>query len=379
MTSSRVPVARLWLAVLFGYLALGATLQELPSYLSTHFHVGPLLVGVGVGIAFAGTAVARPFAGRAGDAGWSRWVASGGAALTATAALGHLLAPDFGALVVARVAMGIGEAALFSGTLPWVLSATGPTRAGRVAGWFGLSMWGGLSIGPLLAVAANAVGGSSVVWVVTISLPGVSCALILSTSSPSPTRSRTVARADGWRGILPRGVAAPGAILGLAAYGYGTLTALLVLFLGTSGIGGEGLGLVVFSLAFLATRTLGSPVVDRVGGRRVAVIVVLVEAAGLALLAAATVEGIALLAVVVTGVGLGTIYPATSKLVLSAVDPLAAGAAMGVLTSFWDVGILVAGPVGGFLAAALGFHVAFAASAGIVLGGALLAIMLRKT
>jgi hypothetical protein len=45
------PVARLWLAVLCGYLAMGATLQELPGYLSSKFHAGTLLIAVAVGIA----------------------------------------------------------------------------------------------------------------------------------------------------------------------------------------------------------------------------------------------------------------------------------------------------------------------------------------
>ncbi|MGH3430327.1 MAG: hypothetical protein ACREHV_16945 [Rhizomicrobium sp.] len=73
-----VPLARLWLAVLLGYLALGATLQELPNYVSERFAAGPFVVGLTVGIAFAGTALARPIAGRAGDAGRSRSVAAAG-------------------------------------------------------------------------------------------------------------------------------------------------------------------------------------------------------------------------------------------------------------------------------------------------------------
>ena len=74
----RVPVARLWASVMLGYLALGATLQELPSYVAVRFHAGPLVVGVTVGLPFAGTAVARPLAGRAGDAGRSRDTAIAG-------------------------------------------------------------------------------------------------------------------------------------------------------------------------------------------------------------------------------------------------------------------------------------------------------------
>ncbi len=304
-TPEGAPVTRLWLAVLFGYLALGATLQELPSYLTEHFHAGPLTVGITVGLAFAGTASARPLAGRAGDAGRSRTVVLAGGLLTAAAAAGHLLAPDLGLLLVARVAMGVGEAALFSASLPWVLSATTPSRGGRVAGWFGLSMWGGLSAGPLLAVASHTLGGASAVWSLVIALPIVSSALIATTRAPARPRRHT--RVRGWRDLLPAGAGTPGAILGLAAYGYGTLTALLLLYLRTRGLGGQGLGLVVFSIAFLLTRAAASPLVDRYGGLSVARGMLLIEAGGFALLATARSEGIALIAVGVTGVGLGVI------------------------------------------------------------------------
>jgi MFS family permease len=101
---------------------MGATLQELPGYLSSKFHAGTLLIAVAVGIAYAGTAAGRPFAGRAGDAGRSRATGLCGCLLASAAGAGHLLAPDIGALIAARIVMGLGEAALFSGLLPWVLT-----------------------------------------------------------------------------------------------------------------------------------------------------------------------------------------------------------------------------------------------------------------
>jgi hypothetical protein len=40
------PVRRPWFAVLGGYLALGATLQILPTYATHRFHAGPATVGL---------------------------------------------------------------------------------------------------------------------------------------------------------------------------------------------------------------------------------------------------------------------------------------------------------------------------------------------
>ncbi|MBV8931530.1 MAG: MFS transporter, partial [Kutzneria sp.] len=227
------PVRRLWRAVLCGYLALGASLQELPGYLVARFGAGTTVVGLVVGAAFAATAVTRPFAGRAGDTGHARPVVITGGGLTALAAVGHLLAPNVGALLVFRLLMGAGEAALFSAALPWALARAAADRRGRVTGWFGLSMWGGLSVGPLLATAVHGFGGSSGVWYTVIALGSLSAALAVSAGRQMPSSGgcRSGPPRGSLRAGLLTGIGLPGLCLGLAAYGYGSLTALLVLYL----------------------------------------------------------------------------------------------------------------------------------------------------
>lgn len=373
---SPVPVRRLWLAVLCGYLSLGATLQELPGYVVSRFHAGPTTAGLAVGLAFAATAAVRPFAGRAGDAGWSRPVVVAGAGLTALAALGHLLAPSVGELLAARLVMGAGEAALFSGALPWVLGGVPAGRGGRVAGWFGLSMWGGLAAGPVLAVLLGRAGGSSAVWAAVAALPVLSGLLVVSTGRVDGARRRAGGDPGepgdaagvspcrrGTRRLLPRGAGLPGLLLGLSAYGYGTLAALVVLYLSTDGVGGQSGALAVFAVAFLVTRAAGSPLIDRFGGARVVRCVLGLEVLGLALLAAAGDAPVALGGTALTGVGVGLVYPAATVLTLGRTAARSPGLAVAAMTSLWDLGILAAGPAGGLLAAHLGYRQAFGAAA----------------
>jgi MFS family permease len=360
-SDTRSLLARLWLAVFCGYLALGATLQVLPGYLRHHFGAGTFVVGATVGLAFAGTAVGRPFAGRAGDVGYSRGVAAAGGLTTAIAAAGHLLAPNLFLLLVARLAMGFGEAALFSATLPRVLAVTSPATRGRISGWFGLSMWGGLSLGPLLAALLMSTAGTTAAWSAVIALPLVSSALTCST--PKPTVKPGRLRPHDYRLLLPSQVLGPGATLGLAAFGYGTLAATLVLFLSQNAIGGQSLGLATFSVTFLVSRAAGSPVVDRHGGRATARATVIIEALGLTILAIAGSEPVALTGAALTGVGLGIVYPATIKQTLGRVAVGDAGSAVGAMTSCWDLGILFAGPLSGAIAAGGGFSLAFATAA----------------
>ncbi|WP_329956208.1 MFS transporter [Catenulispora pinistramenti] len=361
------PTRRLWLAVLSGYLALGATLQELPPFLSAKFHVGPAMIGLVVGAAFAAAAAGRPFAGRWGDAGRSRAVVVVGGLLAAVAGVGTLFAPDIAVLLLCRLVMGAGEAALFSGALPWVLADTPPDQRGRVAGWFGLSMWGGLTLGPVLAAAVAGAAGSTAVWWTVAALPLLSAALVVTAQKPT-----FVAGTENPGPLLPPGVTLPGSIIGLAAYGYGTLAALLVLSLGHSA--GRVVALPVFACAFLVVRGFGSPLVDGHGGAAVARVTLVVQAAGLALLAAAPDLAVTLVGAAITGAGLGLIYPATAAMTLHRARTESGGAAVGAMTSFWDIGILIAGPVGGSIAAGIGYHAAFAAAAVVTVVALVLAV-----
>ncbi|MDF0530061.1 MFS transporter [Tsukamurella sp. 8F] len=364
MASTSTVIARLWLAVFCGYTTLGATIQLLPGYLTSRFHAGPLAVGICVGVAFAASAVFRPIAGRRGDLGLSQRTATAGAVLTAVGALGHLVAPGLWAIVVARLAMGVGEAALFSGTLPWVLRLSTGSGAARQAGWFGLSMWSGLSCGPLLATVLSSTGGSDrAAWLTVAALPVASIVLV------TGLRDTTEATAPERSSILPSGWHTPGAILGLAAYGYGTIASILVLYLAGRRSNVEGLALAVFSLAFLVIRAAGSPAVDRIGGARVAVATMLVSALGLAVLPLLG-DPTVLAAIALAGAGVALIYPATSRMTLRSAAQHNAGAAMGAMTSLWDLGILVAGPVSGTLVSHAGYTVAFEVAAAAAAVGA---------
>jgi MFS family permease len=363
-----LPVRRLWVAVLAGYLAFGATLQALPSYVPEKFGGGPLASGTAVGIAFLATACGRPFAGWLADAGWSRPVVVTGGVLAAIGGLGQLLAPNLALLLVARLVMGAGEAALFSGALPWVLSGTQAAQRGRLAGWFGLSMWGGLAAGPVIA----AIVGDAVWWVV-VGLALASAALVLTTRS-DPGRHEPLVRIRRPRDLVPAGVPLPGATIGLAAYCYGTVAALLVLRLRADDIHVDNIALAVFAAAFLIARFAGSPLVDRYGGRAVAASTVPVAIVALVGLALAEGPVTAVCCTALAGLGLALVYPACISMTLDRVRGLRPGVSMGVMTSFWDLGVMAAGPLGGLIAERAGFQQAFLVAAGAGLACVLVAL-----
>ncbi|MFT9480633.1 MFS transporter [Streptomyces sp. 11-1-2] len=127
------------------------------------------------------------------------------------------------------------------------------------------------------------------------------------------------------------------------------------------------------------TRSVGSPQVDTYGPVLLARLSVGVEAVGLLLVATEPGTVPVLAGVAITGVGLGTIYPATSALTLQRANARLPGTAMGSMTSLWDLGILVAGPVSGLLAGRLGYPTAFAVAAGISATALLLTTSLQPS
>jgi MFS family permease len=374
MTTAR-PVRLLWFAVFAGYLAFGATLQLLPGWIGQRFHAGALAAGTAIGIAFAATALCRPLAGRAGDAHRARTVVVAGGVLITVGAAGQWVAPAIWVLLLARLIMGAGEAALFSGALPWVLAGVPAARRGRVAGWFGLSMWSGLAVGPLITVAMTPIGGSRGAWTAIAAL-GITSTLLVSFTGRQGGSAKCALRPRNWREVLPRGCGLPGLVFGLAAYGYGTISALLVLYLRQSGLGGASVGLTVFAVAFLLTRAVGSPAVDRYGAGAGAVVMLLVEATGLVLLAGMHKVAAAMIGTALVGAGVSLMFPATVALTLERTGDGRAGTAVGATTSFWDVGILAAGPIGGLLSY-LGYQRPFAVAALLATGAIVIVANMR--
>jgi MFS family permease len=320
---------RLWTAVLCGYLALGATIQALPGlHLGSAAATGALVTAA----AFA-TAAARPFAGRWADRGLP--VAQAGAALVAAGTLAHLAARNVPEMAAARLVLGAGEGALFTGALATVLRDAPAERRGRLIGHFGLSMWGGLAIGPVI-------GG---LWFAA-AMALASAALAARVPRPErPAPSPAAAR------ILPPVALRLGVLLGLSSFGYGTLNAFVA-----TRTGHAGLALGLFAGAFVVARALGSRLVDDFGPRRVARAAIATEALALPFIP----HPVALIAL---GAGLSLVLPALMSWLVE-IDPR--GAAVGAITSCWDVGIAVAGPVGGLSVAHAFALAALAAGAGAI-------------
>lgn len=190
-----------------------------------------------------------------------------------------MAASGVGPLLLGRVVMGAGEAFLFGAAIPWVLSTCPPARRGRVSGLFGLSMWGGLALGPVGTSVIQGAFGQHQVWLFVVALAVASSCIAVTATFASSTATTAAPSRISLGTLVPRSAVMPGVVFGFAGYGYGAVSAGLVLFMSYHHLASAA-ALPAFAVAFLGIRTIGSSLVDRHGGPVVAAGSLAVAAAG---------------------------------------------------------------------------------------------------
>src|SRR5439155_11634201 len=131
-------------------------------------------------------------------------------------------------------------------------------------------------------------------------------------------------------------VSGPGFGLALSSVGFGATTAFVGLLFAARGWT-VWPAFTAFAAAFILARVFFGHLADRVGGAKVALICVLIEAAGQALLWLAPSPGMALIGAALTGFGYSLVYPGFGVEAVRCAPPQNRGLAMGAYTGFLDV------------------------------------------
>lgn len=374
--------------VFFGFLAVGIPIAALS--LQVHHSLGfsPLVVGLVIGLQSAATVLVRHQAGTVADrAGPRKAVLLGlpAAALSGLLYVASVALPlgptaAVGVIVAGRLLMGVGEALFITGCLSWGIARLGPARTGVVMSWQGIAMFVALGVGGPIGLWAQARFGFAAVGLLTIAAPLV--ALVVAILLPAAPGSGGV-RVPFYKvlGLIWQ----PGVVLGLATAPFASISAFVALDYhaqGWTGGGwsGAGAAIAAFGVGYVAVRAFFSGLPDRLGGAPVALVSLIVEAVGQALLWLAPRPEIALAGACLTGAGFSLIFPAMGIEATRRVGAEQRGRAVGNFTAFFDLAIGLTGPVVGLAVAPLGYPGAFLIG-GVcaVLGLALLIPMSRGT
>lgn len=348
----------------FGLLAVGAVLPVLPRYVHGPLDSGDVAVGVVVGSYAITGLLLRPLAGRLADYRGRRPTVLLGSILVALGGFMYLLPLGVAGLVAARLVLGAGEGTVFTASSAWIVDLAPAGRRARVIGLYGLSVWAGLSIGPLFGELILHSAGYTAVWLFAGIVPLLGA--LIAIRLPDPFHA--VPHPDeGPQPLIAREALRPGVALALCSIGYATIAAFVVLHLDARGIGHGATVFGAFATMVVLTRLIGGDLPDRVGPARVATVAAIVEAVGLATLAIAPSIEVALAGALAMGAAFSLLYPSLSLIVVAGVPDTRRGAALGTFTAFFDAGIGGGAPIAGAAAALTSYEGAFVLAAAIAL------------
>jgi MFS family permease len=377
-----LPLLPLMLTVFVGFLAMGIALPVVPRHVHDVLGQGTVVVGLVMGSQYISSVLGRMGAGGLTDTRGPRRAALAGLVAACGVGITYLACVPFtdsprvalALLVAARLLTGITESFIITSTMAWGLVRVGPAHAGKVFGWMGVALFGGFAAGAPLGTALYARFGFAGV-AVAVSL--TAAANLVGTSFMPGVAPSTLPRLPFYRVLHV--VKLPGLGLTLCSVGYAMIAAFAVLLFGQRGWGGGALAVTFMGLGFIAGRLLFGHLPDQVGGARVALYCVLVEAVGLALIWAAPHPAWVWAGAALGGGGYGLGFQGFGLEAVRRAPPQSRGSAMGAYVIFQDIAMGLAPPLGGLLADTAGLGAVYLAAAFGALGAAgVAATLVRK-
>ncbi|AKH84877.1 hypothetical protein AA958_24735 [Streptomyces sp. CNQ-509] len=364
MTEQRWPrrtFAGLIAALLCTFTAVGMVIPIIPKLVTAELDGSAFEVGVTFTVSGVVALLVRPYAGQlAQRTGCRRVMLCGAVLIVATAGL-YALPFGLPGLYAARVLLGVGEAMLFMAGSLWTVSLAPQDRRAQIVGFYGLAMWSGFALGPVLGELVHRAGSFGAVWATAAALPAVAFCVIFALTD-RVERGAAVSRK-----LLPRSAVLPGVSLACGSFGYAMVAGFAALAMTHRGVAHGSVVVSAFGVAYVTVRVVAGRIPDRVGALPVVVFSASVEALGMVLIAFASDLWLAALGALIAGGGFTLLYPALALITIDAAPESERGAALGAVTSFFDVAIGLSGLIGGVLAE-VSYTLTFLIAAGAVLG-----------
>ena len=368
--------------VLIAFLVTGLAMPVLPLHVHEGLGLGTFVVGLVAGSQFAAALLTRFWAGYLADRRGGKHAVVAGLVLATAAGLLYLLslrfvrAPETSVtiLLIGRAVLGAAESAIITGALGWGLGLGGPKNAGKVMAWVGTALYAAFAAGAPAGSALYAAHGFAAIALATTALPLVT---LLVVAPLRPVTPPTVAR-PAFTKVLGA-VWVPALGLAFSSVGFGAITTFIALVFAQHRWGRAWLAFTVLSVTFILARVFLGHLPDTISGSRVALVSVLIEAAGQAVIWLAPSPALMFVGAALTGFGYSLVYPGFGVEAVRHVPPQSRGLAMGTFTAFLDLALGVANPALGWIARGAGVRSVFLASTLTVLCAAGIALRLVST
>lgn len=380
------PTAQRWVAALLpimgvvfiAFIIIGLAMPVLPLHVHQGLGLDTFVVGLVAGSQFAAALFSRVWAGRHADICGAKHAVVVGLIVAAAAGLLYLLSLCFVSapaisvtiLLLGRGLLGAGESFIITGAQAWGLALAGSRNTGKVLAWMGTAMYAAFALGAPVGTTLYARYGFSAIALATTLVPLATLLLAAPVRRVAPTAHV--------RPPVTNVIAAvwvPGVGLALASVGFGTITAFVSLLFAARGWT-VWPAFTSFAAAFILARVLLGHLADRLGGANVALIFVLIEAAGQGLIWLSPWSALALTGAALTGFGYSLVYPGFGVEAVQRAPAQSQGLAMGTYTAFLDLTLALTSPALGLIGGAAGLNAVFLASTVSVLCAAPIAMCL---
>jgi predicted MFS family arabinose efflux permease len=244
----------------------------------------------------------------------------------------------------------------------------GPENAGKAMAWIGTALYAAFAVGAPLGTALYIRYGFGAIALATTLIPIAAVLLVVPLRAVAPTAHARPSFAK-----VLGAVWVPGLGLAFSSVAFGAITTFVVLLFAQHGWGQAWLGVTALSIAFILGRAAFGHLPDAIGGAKCALVCVLIEAAGQALIGLAPSSALALGGAALTGFGYSLVYPGLGIEAVRRAPPQSRGLAMGAYTACLDLALGLSSPALGLVASGAGLNAVFLASAILVLGAAVIA------
>lgn len=354
------------LAVFIAFLTMGMQLPVLPLHLQQNLGMDTLAIGTVIGAQFIASLLTRSWAGNFADMRGAKRAVLAGLLVVASSGVIYLIsllfidrpASSVAILLLGRVVLALGESLLATGALGWGLGLVGPANAGKVMAWIGIAIYGAWALGAPLGVAIYHGWHFTGIAMAIIVVPLLPLMFITQVRAVAPTSTKRTpfykVMGAVWR---------PGLGLALASVGFGMITAFIALLFAARAWGNASLAFTAFGVAFIAARLFFAHLPDKLGGARVALVCVLIEACGQLLIWRADDATLVYFGAALTGFGYSLAFPAFGVEAVRRAPPHTRSLAMGAYVAFLDIALAVTSPLAGALAAHRGVASVYLAGA----------------
>lgn len=390
LLASLSPELRRNLLVLFAagllfWSSLASLLPTLPLYIRD---VGgsEQQIGLVMGAFAIGLLGSRAWLGRLADQRSRRIVLMIGLGAGAIAPLCYIFVQSIPLLIAVRAFHGISIAAFATGYSALVVDLSPPHNRGELIGYMSLVNPLGVALGPTLGGFLQAWAGYVPLFLLSagLALLGLLCTWRVQESTASPLEAQPGGiqnperniRQQFWRLLGAPRLRIPALVMLLIGLTFGTVATFVPLYIDQEQIAlNAGLFYTAAAIASFGVRIVTGRASDRVGrGLFISISLGFYTLAMLTLWSAAS-AAMFLLAGFIEGLGAGILIPMMAALMADRSSAEERGRVFSLCMGGFDLGIAIAGPILGAIAAQVGFRLMF----GFASGFALLALLIFLT